>query len=102
MNEKILPRLTVGQAILFMMVANLLSMGYLISLTNYNHDVGVATQKEIIDLVNTQGNLSNSQRAKIITAFENLPDSGIASSASQQENHHLLLEILGNVTHVNK
>lgn len=98
MNRKLLPGLTTAQAILILVAANLVSMGYLISLTNYNHDVGVATQKQIIQLVNNQGNFSSAQRQKIIHEFENLPDSGIAGQNLVMENNHLLHDILGNMS----
>lgn len=94
-----IPYLTNGKAILVLVAANLIAMGYLISLTNYNHDVGVATQKEIISLVDAQGNLSSAQRQKIINEFENVPDGGLAGGTLQQANHQLLLDILGNITH---
>lgn len=56
------------------------------------------TQKQI----DQQGNLSADQRHKIIQEFENLPDSGFASHADSMNNNHLLHEILGNMTEMNK
>lgn len=95
--------LTNAQAILLLVAANLVMVGFLISLTNYNHDIGVATQNEIIQLLNNQGNLSSAQRHAIIEEFEHLPAGGLAGQ-KLLINHsimtnHLLHEILGNITH---
>lgn len=90
--------LTNAQAILILVAANLIAMGYLISLTNYNHDIGIATQKEIINLVNDQGNISTIQRQQILNEFENLPQGGLAGQNLAIENNHLLHDILGNIT----
>lgn len=98
MNREILPHVTTAQAILVLVAANLIAMGYLTSLTNYNHDIATDTQQKIISLLSAQGNISVSQREKIIQAFESLPPD-VATVQNQKEIHHLLIEILGNVTH---
>jgi hypothetical protein len=46
------------------------------------------------DLISNQGNLSQAQRQKIITEFENLPVSGIAS-------HDDIYNLIGNISHKN-
>ena len=109
MNRRFLnTHLTNAQAILLLVAANLMAMGYLISLTNYNHDTAISTQKQLITLVNSQGNLSSAQRQKIIQEFENLPDGGFAGQQLLEyhnkltiQNQHLLEEILGNLTQKN-
>lgn len=111
MNKRFLGlcHLTNAQAILILVAANLIATGYLISLINFIHDTSVASQSELLNLVNNQGNLSSAQRQKIIEEFENLPIGGIAGQKLLEEhnnqtiqNNHLLSEILGNITQNNR
>jgi hypothetical protein len=98
MSTKKLPRVTMAQALLLLMGANLMGMGFLISLTNYNHDIAKESQKNIIKLLDSQGNLSATQRQKIIGIFENLPVSGLSGNAQSDANLHLLMQINASLT----
>lgn len=96
MNTFTRPRLSSTQAILILVACDLVTMGYIISLTNYNHDIGVKTQQQIIDLVNNQGNLSTSQRQTIINEFEAISGHG---GLATQDGQKAMLNNLTNLIH---
>ena len=98
--------ITSVQAIIFLIAANLIMTGILLSDLNYAHITGTSNQKSILSLlndthhlINNQGNISSTQRTQILHEFTALQSQGGFSTHQQiVENNHLLTEILGNLT----